>query len=401
MKKLIFIVFALFAAGSSFSQNTTGSFTDARDGKVYKTVKIGNQEWMAENLAAKTFISGEPIMEVVEWSDWKYALQNHIPAYTYQKPGKQGSLMYNWWAVNSPDVIAPAGWSVPTVDDWKVLGSLLGADAGTKLKSTTGWYIDGDKNGNGNNLTGFNGTPSNSVEYVGNYYISSQGFGADYWCSTTETTGKYIGKPMSASLFWADSKLSISTIIDYYTGFAVRCIKSNLPAPEGKNRYNASKRRQGGWLIYFDSSWKPIADRTKATFYRVAVYNDGKLVGPIRDFYSTGVVQSTGYLLSENPDVLDGEFKSYYPSGQPYRVSNYKNGKLSGKITTYYDTGSVWIVENYIDGVSNGDYVEYWDDSVLKVKAFMVNNVPNGDVVFYNRMGQIKSKETYVNGVKK
>lgn len=403
MKKFITIVIVILIADFANGQSANGSFTDSRDGKVYKTVKIGNQEWMAENLAAKTFISGKKIMEVLEWSDWEYALRNHIPAYTYQKPGKGGSLMYNWWAVNSPEVIAPAGWSVPRADDWRQLGAFLGVDAGAKLKSTTQWVIDENMkvNGNGSNSTGFNGTPTNSVSYEGHYYISNFGYGAEYWSSTTETTGKYVGIPISASLFWADSKLRISTIIDYFTGFAVRCIKNNLPATEGKNKFNASKRRQGSWIIYFDSNWKPIPDRTKASFYREAVYNDGKLAGPIRDYYSNRVLQSTGNLLSENPEVINGEFKSYYPSGHLFRKSNYVKGKLSGEVTTYYETGSIWEIEHYADGVTNGVYYEFWDNSQLKVKAYFSRGEVNGEVIYYNPNGSVNSKETYVNGVKK
>ena len=67
-----------------------GSFTDPRDGQTYKTVKIGNQIWMAENLNVDTFRNGDPIPEVESEYDWPKSARKGKPAwcYYYNDPDK-------------------------------------------------------------------------------------------------------------------------------------------------------------------------------------------------------------------------------------------------------------------------------------------------------------------------
>ena len=97
------------------------------DGNTYKVVKIGNQWWMAENLKVTHYRNGDPIPNVTSNSGWEglstgaYCVydnkESHADTYGY---------LYNWYAVNDWGNIAPAGWHVPTDEEWKQLEMHLG-----------------------------------------------------------------------------------------------------------------------------------------------------------------------------------------------------------------------------------------------------------------------------------
>jgi uncharacterized protein (TIGR02145 family) len=115
MPILFLIAFFLVSCSSSEKANNngkteTGSFTDQRDGKTYKTVKIGDQWIMAENLAYKPD-SG---------NFWPYENdENNISVYGY---------LYDW---ETAVRIAPEGWHLPSGKEWKVVRKKLGAKSGT------------------------------------------------------------------------------------------------------------------------------------------------------------------------------------------------------------------------------------------------------------------------------
>ena len=111
----------------------TGTVTDV-EGNNYKTIKIGNQWWMSENLKTKKFRNGNAIPDVTDDSLW----QNYSAACClYQNDPTAPGLLYNWFAVTDSQNVAPAGWHIPTDDEWKELERYIGMTEGAEEKS--GW----------------------------------------------------------------------------------------------------------------------------------------------------------------------------------------------------------------------------------------------------------------------
>ena len=133
---LIIAIFVLLIPELLIAQET-GTLIDSRDGKTYKTVKIGNQIWMAENLK---FASNVPGSSVVDGS---------------------GNVFYNF---KSACWSCPIGWHIPTKKEVKQLIKFVGKYPGTKLKSKQGWSEHGHKC-NGTDKFGFNGLPLGYIEY--------------------------------------------------------------------------------------------------------------------------------------------------------------------------------------------------------------------------------------------
>lgn len=126
----IFLSFTLFACSVN---------------KQYQTVVIGDQEWMKEDLNVRTYRNGDSIRFCKNEQDWFEANDNKIGAYCYQYfdsiASRRYSLRYNWHAVSAPRGLAPKGFRVATVDDWKKLFNIAGGEeiAGKALKDDS-WH---------------------------------------------------------------------------------------------------------------------------------------------------------------------------------------------------------------------------------------------------------------------
>lgn len=116
-----------------------GTVTD-HQGNLYKTVKIGDQWWMAENLAVTTFADGTAIRNVSTNDSNAFWASTLEPCYTAINSGAQG-LLYNGQVIRSDKSIAPEGWHIATDADWRKLEITLGM---TSAQTTqTGWRGDG------------------------------------------------------------------------------------------------------------------------------------------------------------------------------------------------------------------------------------------------------------------
>ncbi len=121
-------------------------------------VTIGLQRWATQNLNVSNYRNGEPIPKVTDNATWAslttgaYCYYNNDSATYAAVYGK----LYNWYAVIDSRGLAPLGYYIPTDEEWATLETTLGANAGTQLKSTSGW----NNNGNGTNSSGFTALPA-------------------------------------------------------------------------------------------------------------------------------------------------------------------------------------------------------------------------------------------------
>jgi len=177
----------LFLVSGLYSQQYR-SFTDPKNRRIYKTVIIGNQVWMTENLNVDKFRNGDPIPQAKTNSEWEAAGNNHQPAWCYYmndaKSGEKYGKLYNWYAVNDPRGLAPKGWHIPSDAEWKTLTNYLGGreTAGAKMKSKSGWLEEG----NGTNRSGFSGYPGGFRYYNG--IFSAPGRYGIWWSSAEYDT---------------------------------------------------------------------------------------------------------------------------------------------------------------------------------------------------------------------
>ncbi len=184
----------------------------------YKSVKIGTQTWMTENLNVSTFRNGDPIPQAKSNEEWEQAGENKQPAWCYYendpKNGNKYGKLYNWYAVNDPRGLAPAGWHIPTDAEWTTLENQLGNDVEKKIKSTSGW----EGNGNGTNSSGFSGLPGGTRYSDGTFnYIGRYGC----WWSSSE----YV-----SLVAWDRTLYYISGSVYRYgsskeRGLSVRCLR--------------------------------------------------------------------------------------------------------------------------------------------------------------------------------
>ena len=190
-----------------------GSFTDARDGNVYKTVKIGEQVWMAENLRFMPFVS--PFKS--NGGIWVYGFEDHhvIHAKGTLNYIKYGCL-YDW---ETAITICPLGWHLPSDKEWNALVNLAGGIevAGEKLKVTHTWIkIEGIQC---SNSSGFSALPGAGRLSIGDAfgYTKTNGF----WWSKQEVSSDI---PISWALFCFNNSINRSTA-NKNSGFSVRCVK--------------------------------------------------------------------------------------------------------------------------------------------------------------------------------
>lgn len=184
MKKTNKILLAIFmiAIIISFGFNKSVSQVTDIDGNVYKTVKIGNQEWMAENLNVGHYRNGDSILKIND----KYESSSYeTGAWCYydndSKNEKPYGKLYDWYAVNDTRGLAPEGWHIPSDAEWTELINFLGGDkvAGAKLKATILWK---NPNTGATNENGFNAIPGGFLTYRLQFLSKDQsGF---YWSST-------------------------------------------------------------------------------------------------------------------------------------------------------------------------------------------------------------------------
>jgi len=230
--------------GGEVSFNTTvltGTFTDSRDGRVYKWVEIGTQIWMAENLAYLPSVSPS---SGSSYSDLYYYIYGYegtsvTEAKVTTNYNTYGAL-YNWTAAmnraasssaspSGVQGVCPSDWHLPSDDEWKELEITLGmtqaqsnatngrgTDQGKQMKAISGWK----NNGNGTNSSGFSGLPGGyRTSSTGDF--TSIGYYGEWWSATERVSDG------SMTRFLGYDFNLVYRMYKWKTnGLSVRCIKN-------------------------------------------------------------------------------------------------------------------------------------------------------------------------------
>lgn len=202
------MVTASLCASVSFAAPQKGTMKDPRDGKTYKTVKIGNQVWMAENLAFEIGGNAGSTSEcLIAGGNGKIA------------NCKQYGLYYS--AVAAFSTACPDGWHLPSVEEFEKL--LNYAQSSVNLKSKNGWNTYPQPSGNGKDKYGFNARPAGACMVItdgGKCLYMDEGNYSYFWTSTNLAYA-FLGAPH------ADYGFDVAKVVDgmIMEWYPVRCIK--------------------------------------------------------------------------------------------------------------------------------------------------------------------------------
>jgi len=209
----------------------TGSFLDPIQGRSLKTVRIGDQIWMVENLNVSTYSNGDPIPNITNVKQWG-RLTSGGWCY-YENDPKYAEIygkLYNWHAVNDPRGLAPEGWHIPSDEEWRELEMLLGM---SDVEATdTGWRGEGigsmlkehgpshwkAPNDKATNESGFTALPGGYRDVNGLFYVGGY---SSYWWSSAEKDAYF---SWYRSLYHSSTKVHRTTGYEG-DGFSVRCLK--------------------------------------------------------------------------------------------------------------------------------------------------------------------------------
>jgi uncharacterized protein (TIGR02145 family) len=195
-----------------------GSMTD-QDGNTYKTILIGNQTWMAQNLKTTIFNDGTPIPLAEDASSWARLCspaccwQNNDPArkVTY-------GVLYNWYTVNTGK-LCPVGWHIPSDAEWTTLTMYLGGEnvAGGKLKEA-GFRHWLSPNTGATNEAAFSALPGGDRLDNSDALFEKIGEMGGWWTKASND-GRGVGR-----IITVDNINVVKSYISKKNGMSVRCV---------------------------------------------------------------------------------------------------------------------------------------------------------------------------------
>jgi uncharacterized protein (TIGR02145 family) len=199
-----------------------------QEGTVYKTIVIGTQEWMAENLNTSIYRNGDAIPTGLSNSEWENTLITQQGAWAYYDNDASYACpygkLYNWYACTDARQLCSVGWHVPTYGEWSVLETYLGGEdvAGGKMKTTgtieaaTGlWYLP---NTVATNSSGFSGAPAGGRDNIGVY----RGLGLS---GNWRTSSEFDADQAWVSFLFNTVGTSYKINGDKQAGLSVRCLR--------------------------------------------------------------------------------------------------------------------------------------------------------------------------------
>lgn len=331
------------------------------DGNSYKTIQIGDQCWMAQDLRVSHNPDGSPINYVNINADWA-GLTNSDIAFTYYNNdsvlASEYGALYTWAAaandtgislLSSDTVqgICPDGWRLPSDNDWKELEgasdsqygfphaewnlvSWRGFDAGKNLKSNTLWI----QNSNGDNFSGFSAVPGGYRNGVSGLF-SNLGNYSYYWTSTSKLNIDVWARRLAGAYIYSERYES-----NYLSnGYSVRCVKN-----ENSNFATVIINTPPGWNYSLGLNFHTILIPDSAT---ISINNNpieiGDYVGVFYDSLGTsacaGCLQWTGqglemFAIADNLQTIGKE--GFLPGELfSWKIWRYSDSTELSAIATY------------------------------------------------------------------
>lgn len=270
--------------------------TDERDGKTYKTVTIGTQIWMAENLdysynkgTANSFCYRDDpdycdlYGRLYTWS----AAMDSAASFSDGGAGCGGGKLCT--SKETVRGICPGGWHLPSIDEWNTLVAAVGGSdsAAIRLKSTTGW----NSKCNGIDSYGFSAFPA-GYRYLEGDFRSESGF-AFFWVN--EDFNKKYARYVTVSL--SDEVLVLDSAYKFYA-FSVRCLKDT-----------------GAIFVPESSSGRDLADGSSSSAYESANFmtddRDGKTYRTVTIGTQTWMAENLNFAYNEPTEDLDSSSFCY------------------------------------------------------------------------------------------
>jgi uncharacterized protein (TIGR02145 family) len=206
-------------------KNKTSIKTNDDQNKLKKSIKVGDQNWMAENLNTTIFRNGDLILQAQSDDAWQEAGFNKQPAWCYYNQRindsvfevKHLGILYNSYALNDPRGLAPEGWRIPSITDWKKLEGYLSL---SEMSLIDAFSKEGWTNGNlGKNTTELNFYPAGWRD------VGCGGLGSkiSFWAFQSPINGytPYV------NLFFDEKNLGTlkNDSTSWIMGYNIRCIK--------------------------------------------------------------------------------------------------------------------------------------------------------------------------------
>jgi uncharacterized protein (TIGR02145 family) len=299
MKTSTFILGLFICFLTSFSQEK-GTFKDIRDDHVYKTVTIGDQTWMAENLAWLPTISN---FSIVSETEKKYFVYNYEGSDLNTVKGKSTfksfGVLYNWFAATAA---CPSDWHLPSDTEWDILTNYL----------TNSGYGDGGSGediGKSMSIFGWAGSRMEDEVYVNQKDNNSCGFSAlaGGMCSNDIDNSKVVfTKKGSFAYFWTSSDTASFAWNRYLefnksgvgrtksnksSGFSIRCLKNRLNKDnvneqkhEKDNTVNVTVIRKGAfvgsavkWQLWLNG--QELCEIINASYCKASIVCDSIVIG--------------------------------------------------------------------------------------------------------------------------
>jgi uncharacterized protein (TIGR02145 family) len=326
------------------------------ESNIYKTVTIGTQTWMAENLKTTKYSNGDAIGSTTPANVSLKGINN--PKFQWAYDGDERNVaiygrLYTWYAVTDSRNVCPTGWHVPTRDDWSTLEEYVGGGIldGGKLKESGNLHWEKPNKG-ATNETGFTALPGGFRAETSwdSYRFIGLEEGGSWWSS--EERSKFEGS--SVGLSYSQRTIS-SSPSPKDNGLSVRCIKDkeliNAPVKEKDIKSTETvtstqaivrglKDTDGEEYDYYGAILNNMPDGNG-----VANYKNGNI---FTGLFKDGKKDGRGIYKLVNGDRFEGDFKEDIKNGKGTYIwadgdlfeGEYKDGMRNGKgifITTYGD----------------------------------------------------------------